>query len=61
VSTVYPFVTATEFHETLRAGSGPSRRPGLEPDSAEKVAETIVDLVRSGDVEAVLAPEWPRA
>jgi NADP-dependent 3-hydroxy acid dehydrogenase YdfG len=31
VSVVYPFVTATEFHDTLRAGKGPRRRPGLEP------------------------------
>src|SRR5579875_3865172 len=26
VSVVYPFVTATEFHQTLRAGQGPSGR-----------------------------------
>jgi hypothetical protein len=50
VSTVYPFDTATEFHETLRAGSGPSRHPGLESDSA-KVAETVLDLVRSGGLD----------
>jgi short-subunit dehydrogenase len=57
VSTIYPFVTATEFHDVLRAGAGPSGRPGFEPDSAEKVADTILDLVRSGDAEAVLLPD----
>ena len=60
VSTVYPFITATEFHDTLRAGGGPGRRPGLEPDSAEKVADTILDLIRSGEPEAVLLPEGMR-
>ncbi|HEX3542153.1 MAG TPA: SDR family oxidoreductase [Acidimicrobiales bacterium] len=61
VSTVYPFITATEFHDTLRAGSRPAGRPGFEPDSAETVAETILDLIRSGDAEAVLLPERLRA
>ena len=60
VSTVYPFITATEFHQTLRAGGGPQRRPGLEPDSAEEVADTILDLIRSGEPEAVLLPQAMR-
>ena len=57
VSTVYPFVTATEFHQTLRAGAGPQQGLGFEPDSAEEVAQTILDLIRSGEAEAVLLPE----
>jgi NADP-dependent 3-hydroxy acid dehydrogenase YdfG len=57
VSTVYPFVTATEFHDRLRAGSGPGRRPGLEPQSAEEVAEAIADLIATGAEHAVLVPE----
>jgi NADP-dependent 3-hydroxy acid dehydrogenase YdfG len=57
VSTVYPFVTATEFHDVLRAGRRPERRPGLEPHAPEVVAEAIVGLVRSGDEESVLVPE----
>jgi len=61
VSTVYPFVTASEFHDTLRAGSGPRPRPGLVPDTAENVAEAILELVRTGDAEAVLVPEHLRA
>jgi NAD(P)-dependent dehydrogenase (short-subunit alcohol dehydrogenase family) len=57
VSTVYPFVTATEFHDALRAGRRPERRPGLEPHAPEVVAEAIVGLVRSGDEESILVPE----
>lgn len=60
VSTVYPFITATEFHETLRAGAGPRRGLGFEPDSAEKVAQTILDLIANGEPEAVLLPEQLR-
>ena len=59
VSTIYPFITATEFHETLRAGAGPAgpRRPGLEPQSAEHVAERILELLESGEEQSVLVPE----
>jgi NADP-dependent 3-hydroxy acid dehydrogenase YdfG len=57
VSTVYPFITATEFHDQLRAGSGPPRRPGLEPQPPEKVAEAIADLIATGAEHAVLVPE----
>ncbi|HLI02465.1 MAG TPA: SDR family NAD(P)-dependent oxidoreductase [Acidimicrobiales bacterium] len=61
VSTVYPFITATEFHDTLRAGSGPSgSRPGLEPDPPDKVAQVILELIRTGEPEAVLLPERMR-
>jgi short-subunit dehydrogenase len=56
VSTVYPFVTATEFHQTLRAGGGPTR-PGLRPQSAEHVAEAILELIRTGDAETILVPD----
>jgi NADP-dependent 3-hydroxy acid dehydrogenase YdfG len=53
VSTVYPFVTATEFHDVLRAGILTRRIPG---DPPEKVAAAILGLVRSGEPEAVLTP-----
>lgn len=59
VSTIYPFVTATEFHDTLRAGTGPGAR--FQPDPPEKVADAILDLIRSGEPEAVLIPEGLRA
>ncbi|NJC70872.1 SDR family NAD(P)-dependent oxidoreductase [Planosporangium thailandense] len=54
VSTVYPFITATEFHDVLRAGrlaNGSGRPPA---QSAEEVAAAILGLLRSGDEEAVL-------
>jgi short-subunit dehydrogenase len=55
VSTVYPFVTETEFHDVLRAG-GFQRRPGMAGDPPEKVADAILALVESGEREAVLTP-----
>ena len=58
VSIVYPFVTATEFHDTLRAGDGPQR--GLEPHPPELVADAIARVIASGDEEAVLVPEQLR-
>ena len=60
VSTVYPFVTATDFHDTLRAGAISSAGRKFEPDTAERVADAILDLVRSGEEEAVLVPEQLR-
>ena len=60
VSVVYPFVTATEFHKTLRAGQGPSGRLGLEPHPPELVADAIAQLIASGEEEAILVPEQLR-
>ena len=61
VSTVYPFITATEFHDSLRAGGmqGPpdDAPPELRPQRPEQVAEVILDLVRSGAERADLVPE----
>lgn len=57
VSTAYPFITATEFHDRLRAGAGPQRVPGLEPQSPEEVAEAILGLVATGAESAVLVPD----
>jgi NAD(P)-dependent dehydrogenase (short-subunit alcohol dehydrogenase family) len=57
VSTVYPFITATEFHDSLRAGSGPPSRAGWEPQTAEHVAEAILELIVTGDERAVLVPD----
>ncbi|KHL03595.1 SDR family NAD(P)-dependent oxidoreductase [Sinomonas humi] len=57
VSTVYPFITATEFHQVLRAGSGPARREGgPQAQTPEEVAAVILDLVRSGAERADLLP-----
>lgn len=61
VSTVYPSVTATEFHGSLRAGArvGGSAGP-IPPQSPEFVAEAIVDVIRSGEEEVILAPGGDR-
>jgi NAD(P)-dependent dehydrogenase (short-subunit alcohol dehydrogenase family) len=60
VSTVYPFVTATEFHDKLRAGSMSRAGSELVPDSPERVADVILELIRTGNEEAVLVPEQLR-
>jgi NADP-dependent 3-hydroxy acid dehydrogenase YdfG len=60
VSVVYPSVTATEFHRSLRAGGFAGRGGGPEPQPAEKVAEAIVGLIRSGEPEVSLAPSFDR-
>jgi NAD(P)-dependent dehydrogenase (short-subunit alcohol dehydrogenase family) len=57
VSTIYPFVTRTEFHDKLRAGSMPSASSHFKPDSPERVADAIIELIRTGDEQAVLLPE----
>ena len=57
VSTLYPFITATEFHDTLRAGSLQQRPGGPAPHTAEQVAQALLRLVESGEEEAVLVPE----
>jgi NAD(P)-dependent dehydrogenase (short-subunit alcohol dehydrogenase family) len=63
VSTVYPFITATEFHSSLRAGgltaTTPSEDapPELRPQRPEQVAEVILELIRSGAERADLVPE----
>jgi len=59
VSTIYPFITATELEESMRgaaqeADAGSGWNP--TPHSAEFVAESIVALIRSGDAELSLLP-----
>jgi short-subunit dehydrogenase len=61
VSVVYPSVTATEFHDSLRAGSIPAGGSGLTPHSPEYVAKAIVRALRTGEAEVVIphGPERP--
>jgi NADP-dependent 3-hydroxy acid dehydrogenase YdfG len=61
VSVVYPSITATEFHQSLRAGQvtgkakpGDTTRP--TPHSAEYVAQAIVRAIRTGEAEIVVPP-----
>jgi NAD(P)-dependent dehydrogenase (short-subunit alcohol dehydrogenase family) len=55
VSTVLPFVTATEFHQTLRAGAIVSAGD-FPVHTAEQVAAAILDLIRTGQAETSLLP-----
>jgi len=61
VSTMYPFVTYTEFTESLRGETElasqlvSSHAP--TPQSPEQVANAILDLIRTGDAQADLVPE----
>jgi len=55
VSLVYPSITATEFHQALRAGARPDRRPPFTPDPPERVAEAILHAVATGEPEITLA------
>jgi short-subunit dehydrogenase len=60
VSVVYPSVTATEFHQSLRAGArvgGGWAGGRIEPHSAAEVAEAIIGVIRSGEPEVLLAPK----
>jgi NADP-dependent 3-hydroxy acid dehydrogenase YdfG len=57
VSNVYPTLTATDFHENLRAGAfDTGSRPPMAADTAENVAQVIVETVENGDAERVLTP-----
>jgi NAD(P)-dependent dehydrogenase (short-subunit alcohol dehydrogenase family) len=62
VSTVYPFITTTEFHQSLRAGelqattSPEEVLPDLRPQQPEQVAEVILEVIRSGAERADLVP-----
>jgi NAD(P)-dependent dehydrogenase (short-subunit alcohol dehydrogenase family) len=59
VSTVYPAVTATEFHQSLAAGGRVGGGwGGPPPHPAELVAEAILGLVESGEEEALIKQDW---
>jgi short-subunit dehydrogenase len=61
VSVVYPSITATEFHDRLRAGDIPVGRPELTPHSPEYAAKAIVRALHTGEAEVVIphGPERP--
>ncbi|MGO8874132.1 MAG: SDR family NAD(P)-dependent oxidoreductase [Acidimicrobiales bacterium] len=60
VSVVYPSVTATEFHQRLRAGHLVPGASSIIPDPPELVGQAIVMAVRSGEAH-VLVAQPPRA
>jgi NADP-dependent 3-hydroxy acid dehydrogenase YdfG len=60
VSTMYPFITATEFLGSLRAGHQDAERMErgvtARPQRPEQVAEAILSLITSGAEQADLVP-----
>lgn len=61
VSTMYPFITATEFIESIRDGNESASHlessHAPQPQPPEQVAEAILDLIKSGAEQADLVPE----
>jgi len=60
VSLVYPSVTATEFHQRLRAGSFVGGAHGIPADPPELAAAAIIFAITSGEAH-VLVGDPPRA
>ena len=58
VSIVYPSVTATEFHQSLAAGTRVGDPWAVRAHSAESVAEAIVGVIQSGEEEIMLTSGW---
>ncbi|WP_070157006.1 SDR family oxidoreductase [Sphingobium phenoxybenzoativorans] len=60
VSTMYPFITATEFYDVIKGGeeaAGNLRsRASQMAQPPELVAEKILELIRSGEARADLVP-----
>jgi short-subunit dehydrogenase len=58
VSTIVPFATSTEFLSSIRAGRAEAEAmtAGAQFDAPEQVADTILELIRSGDARADLVP-----
>ena len=61
VSTMYPFITDSEFIEALRgeteSASELESSHAPKPQSPEQVAVVILDLIRTGAEQADLVPE----
>jgi NADP-dependent 3-hydroxy acid dehydrogenase YdfG len=55
VSVVYPRVTATEFHQRLRAGTLIGGARGMTPDPPERVGEAIILAIHSGEAHVLVA------
>ena len=60
VSVVYPSVTATEFHQNLRAGHLIPGGRTIVPDPPELVSQAIIMAIRTGEAH-VLVSDPPRA
>ncbi len=58
VSNVLPTYTDSDFHDVLQAGAG-FRRPPIEADTVEHVAEEILRAIETGEAEIALPPKIP--
>lgn len=58
VSTMIPFATSTEFFDSIKAGreDAEAMTAGADFDAPERVAEAILELVKSGDARADRVP-----
>ena len=61
VSTMYPFLTATEFVDSIKAGKEAASQMvssgAMQPQPPELVAQAILNLIQTGDEQADLVPE----
>ena len=61
VSTFYPFVTSTEFIDSVKAGKEAATQMmsdgGLKAQPPELAADAIIDLIRSGAERADMVPQ----
>ena len=61
VSTFYPFVTSTEFVDSIKAGKEAATQMmsdgGLKAQPPELAADAIIDLIRSGAERADMVPQ----
>ena len=55
VSVVYPSVTATEFHQRLRAGHLAGGGHNMRPDPPELAAQAIAFAIRTGEAHVLVA------
>ena len=55
VSVVYPSVTATAFHQNLRAGALARGAWGIIPDPPELAADAIIFAITSGEAHVLVA------
>ena len=55
VSVVYPSVTATEFHDRLRAGTLAPAASAVVPDPPELAARAVVFAIETGEPHVVVA------
>lgn len=56
VSAIYPYLTTTEFNDNLHSGTAILAPAEAPEHTAEHVADELLDLIRSGEEQAILLP-----